>query len=140
MAKQGANSKGSPKKKTSVKKNSKKIQKGKKKPAAKAKPVKPQGEIKFYYFDCYALGEPIRMAMYKANLKYKDTRLAGNAPRQEFNDLKGQGLFEYGQVPMLELADGTKMVQSNAILNFLGNTYGLKPKDPALVVRGESFQ
>lgn len=41
---------------------------------------------------------------------------------------------------MLELADGTKMVQFNAILNYLGNVHGLKPKDALLVQRGESVQ
>ena len=41
---------------------------------------------------------------------------------------------------MLELADGTRMVQSNAILNYIGNAHALKPKDPLLVQRGESVQ
>lgn len=44
-------------KKQSIKKGSKKIEKGKKGAAAKTKITKPQGEIKFYYFDCYAIGE-----------------------------------------------------------------------------------
>lgn len=41
---------------------------------------------------------------------------------------------------MLELADGTRMTQSNAIMNYLGTVYNLKPKDPLLVHRGQSFQ
>ena len=61
------------------------------------------------------------------------------APRQQFNELRDQGLFEYGQCPMLELSDGSRLVQVGAILNYIGNVYGLKPKDPILVYRGESF-
>ena len=41
---------------------------------------------------------------------------------------------------MLELADGNKLVQSTAILNYIGNMHNLKPKDHALVCRGESIQ
>ena len=41
---------------------------------------------------------------------------------------------------MLEIADGSRLVQSNAIMNYLGNTYGLKPKDAILIHRGESFE
>lgn len=128
----------SQKKGQKVKQTSKKILKNKK-AAAKAQ-AKPQSENKFYYFDCYAHGESVRMALFKSGLAYKDIRLPFNAPRQEFNDLKSQGLFEYGQVPMLELADGTRMVQVSAILNYLGAQYKLKPKDSILVQRGESFQ
>ena len=69
------------KKKTPVKKASKKIQKGKK-ADIKAKAAKPQGEIKFYYFDCYAVGEPIRMALHKAGVRYQDIRCDYNPPRQ----------------------------------------------------------
>lgn len=45
-----------------------------------------------------------------------------------------------GQVPMLELADGNKLVQSTAILNYIANAYGLRPKENWLVGRGESIQ
>ena len=56
------------KKKNQVKKTSKKIQKGKKEKIKEK--AKPQGEMKFYYFDCYAVGEPIRMALHKAGVQY----------------------------------------------------------------------
>ena len=40
---------------------------------------------------------------------------------------------------MLELADGQKLFQFTAILNYIGNVYNLKPKDQSLVGRGESI-
>ena len=45
-----------------------------------------------------------------------------------------------GQVPMLELADGQKLVQSRAILNYVGTVHNLKPKENFQVSRGESIQ
>jgi len=38
---------------------------------------------------------------------------------------------------MLELPDGKKLVQTNAILNWVGSKYGLKPKDEMLIYKGE---
>ena len=98
----------------------------------------PKGKApkKFYYFNCYGLGEPIRMALNKSRVKYTDVRL----DIDKFKDLKGKGVFQYGQLPALELVDGTRMVQSTAILNYIGNVFKLVPKDPKLVYRGESIQ
>ena len=49
------------------------------------------------------------MALHKAGVAFKDVRLDWAPPRKEFNDLRDQGMFEYGQLPMLELADGQKL-------------------------------
>ena len=35
-----------------------------------------------------------------------------------------------GEVPVLELKDGTKMGESKAIMRYLGAQYGLYPSDP----------
>lgn len=37
----------------------------------------PKGKApkKFYYFNCYGLGEPIRMALNRSKAKYTDVRL-----------------------------------------------------------------
>ena len=65
--------------------------------------------MKFYYFDCYALGEDVRMILHHAKVEYEDIRFTYDSPRQEFEDLKNTGIFEFGQVPMLELDDGTRL-------------------------------
>jgi len=33
--------------------------------------------MKFYYFDLYARGEPIRMMLAKAGVEYEDIRVSG---------------------------------------------------------------
>ena len=67
--------------------------------------------MKVYYFDLYGRAEAIRMMLSKAGVEFEDVRMTG----EEFNDLKASGKFEYSQVPMLELEDGTCLTQTNAI-------------------------
>lgn len=56
-----------------------------------------------YYFDLFGRGEPIRMALWKAGVKFEDKRVTGQA----WADLKASGKLEFGQLPMLEYSDGT---------------------------------
>lgn len=61
----------------------KQIKKGRKGAASQkdqvaAKKIRiPKGKApkKFYYFNCYGLGEPIRMALNRSKCKYTDVRL-----------------------------------------------------------------
>jgi len=89
--------------------------------------------IKLYYFDLYARGEVMRMALWKAGVEYEDIRVTGDS----WKALKESGDCEFGQVPMLELEDGTRLTQSRAIMNYLGATYKLMPEDPMLNYKGE---
>ena len=82
--------------------------------------------IKFYYFDLYAKGEPIRMALSKAGVEYEDIQLTG----QSWKDFKESGKPTFGQVPVLELEDGSILTQTTAIMNYLGTVYKLAPEDP----------
>ena len=45
--------------------------------------------------------------------------------------------LEFGQVPMLEIDDGTKLYQSNAIQNYVATLTGFAPKDPMQIYKGE---
>jgi len=47
---------------------------------------------KLYYFDVGGRGECIRMAMYKAGIRYEDIRVSG----QSWTDLKNSGKCEFG--------------------------------------------
>lgn len=76
------------------------------------------------------------MALNKARVKYTDVRL----DIDKFKDLKSKGVFAHGQLPCLELVDGSRMTQSTSILNYIGNVFKLVPKDPVLVYRGENIQ
>ena len=48
--------------------------------------------MKFYYFDLYARGEPIRMALSKAGVVYQDIRPTGDS----WKNLKQSGVLEFG--------------------------------------------
>ena len=87
--------------------------------------------MKIYYFDLYARAEPIRMMLTKAGIAYEDVRVTGQA----WQDLKPT--LEFGQVPVLELDDGTKLYQSIAIYNYVATTYGFMPADAMDKYRGE---
>ena len=60
--------------------------------------------------------EPIRAALTYANIPFEDVRLQ----RDEFIRMKEAGVFQFGQVPALETPDGTQLVQSSAILRYIG--------------------
>ena len=62
--------------------------------------------MKFYYFNLYGRGEPIRMALHKAGVAYEDVRPTG----ESWMELKNSGKLEFGQMPALELDDGTILV------------------------------
>ena len=91
--------------------------------------------MKFTYFNLFGRGEPIRMAMWKAGVEYEDVRFGLGS--EEWNTLKASGELEFGQVPMLTLDDGTKLFQTTAIINYLGQTYNLVGEDPITNYRGE---
>ena len=87
---------------------------------------------KLYYFDLYGRAEPIRWAFTLAGVEFEDVRVTGDswkALKEEDNKL------EFGQIPMLELDDGTKLCQGDAILGYLNATLckdGLQQSDDAM--------
>ena len=90
-------------------------------------------KVKYTYFELFARGEPIRMALWKAGMPFEDNRVTGEA-WQAFKAQKDE--CPYGQVPVIKLADGTVMAQTHAILDYLGTVGKLKPEDPKLVYKG----
>ena len=75
-------------------------------------------EYTIYYFDFYGRGEAIRMMLSHANVPFQDKRIYDN----EWHSLKNE--IPEGQLPCLELKDGSKMGQSKAIMRFLGAKHG----------------
>jgi glutathione S-transferase len=88
--------------------------------------------MKLYYFDIYGRAESIRFLLSHAKVEYENVN-AGPI----MADLKKDKL-EFGQVPMLETADGKHFVQSWAILRYLGRTYGYYPNDAELAWKIDS--
>ena len=79
---------------------------------------------KLIYFDIPGgRGEPLRMAMHAAGIKYTDERWTF----PEFAEKRST--LPFRAVPALEI-DGKIVTQSNAIGRFLGKQAGLYPEDP----------
>lgn len=83
-----------------------------------------QPALKLYYFDLKGKGESIRLICAYSGLKLEDYRFSN---RDEFLAIKGSSRLPFGQVPMLEIDGKHAMVQSSAIMRYLGKLAGLYP-------------
>jgi prostaglandin-H2 D-isomerase / glutathione transferase len=82
-------------------------------------------QYKLTYFDLSASrGEDCRLALHAAGVEFEDNRLK----RPEWPAVKPK--TPYGSVPVLETAGKPPLAQSNAILAYVGRSYGLHPSDP----------
>jgi glutathione S-transferase len=78
---------------------------------------------KLYYFDIFGRAEAIRMLLAHAKHEFEDVRIN----KDQLQELKNEGKLEFGQVPMLE-HNGKNLVQSWAILRYLGKVLGYYPE------------
>ena len=83
--------------------------------------------MKIHYFDAPGRPEASRMLLAHAKQPFENV----NYTRETFGELKASGKLEFGQVPALELPDGRLLVQSNAILRYLGRTLNYYPTEDA---------
>lgn len=86
-----------------------------------------------HYFDIYGRGEVIRVLFIHHKVDFENHLISS----EEWPALKASGFAEFGQLPMVEI-DGLKLVQTKAILHYLGDKYGYFPGDPALRYKMES--
>ena len=52
--------------------------------------------------------------------------------------MKSEGKLEFGTMPMLEI-DGKKLVQTQAIMNYVGSKCGYQPSDLLMKHKGEKI-
>ena len=78
--------------------------------------------MKLNYFDIYGRAEAIRLALTYKKVEFEDNRIDG----AKWAELKPQA--EFGQVPLFE-HDGKKLVQSIAILRYIGRLYDMYPNE-----------
>merc|ERR1712166_87812 len=87
---------------------------------------------KLYYFDLYGRAETARMALTLAGVAFEDCRVT----HEQFAGMKAdEKMLEFGQMPMFELDDGTRLCQGSAILNYIDATLakdGLQQSDDAM--------
>ena len=75
---------------------------------------------RLHYFDLMGRAEPIRMLLAYTGICWADVRCTG----EDFGKMKKDGKLDFGSMPMLEM-DGMKLVQTQAIINYLGSTFCL---------------
>jgi len=95
-----------------------------------------QGKPTLHYFNFYAKGEPIRMALYKAGVEYTNNVVTF----EQWEAFKPSPKLPYAQMPVLELEDGTSIAQMSSILTLLAELYPqLKSADPILNAKADSI-
>jgi glutathione S-transferase len=85
------------------------------------------------YFAARGRGEVIRLVLAEAGVDYQELHVGqGTAPVNgrltDFAELKASGELVFGALPVWEDADGFRLAQSNAIINYLGRLTGLHGK------------
>jgi len=80
-------------------------------------------DLKLYYFNLQARGEIIRLILAAAGRSYEDFRFTG----EQWPEYKPNMIL--GQVPVLELADGTQIPQSGTIARYVARETGLAGSD-----------
>jgi len=80
-------------------------------------------DLKLYYFNLQARGELIRLILAAAGRSYEDIRF----DLTQWPEYKPKMIL--GQVPVLELSDGTQLPQSMAIARYVARETGLAGSD-----------
>src|SRR5689334_19545745 len=75
--------------------------------------------LKLYYFNLQARGELIRLILAASGRSYEDIRFEMN----QWPEYKPKMIL--GQVPVLELSDGTQLPQSMTIARYVAREVGL---------------
>ena len=91
--------------------------------------------MKLYYFDMYGRAEAMRMALHRYGVQFEDVRMT----REQFGEMKASGKLEYGQVPALELDDGTMLCQSAAIWRYIELKFSDDSQDPMHAYQRENI-
>jgi glutathione S-transferase len=89
---------------------------------------------KLIYFDApVSRGEECRLALHVAGVDFEDVRVK----REEWPALKPT--LPFAAVPVLELEDGRRLAQSNAILVYIGRQHDLHPSEAFEAARHEAL-
>ena len=120
--------------KKSLKAASSKVAKKAAKTAAKKVDKKP--EFKLYYFHLFVRADMTRMMLSHANADWEDVYFGRGF--LHWKEHKPNMPYPH-QLPILELADGTKLTQSIAIARFVAKRFGYYPDDPLLAARCDEF-
>lgn len=91
-------------------------------------------KLKLYYFDIAGKGECIRLACAYGGIHLEDVRIPMDN-RETFEQLKKEGKLPFGQLPAVELPDGTILAQTSSIMRYIGKLSGLYPVCPVAAAK-----
>lgn len=90
---------------------------------------------KIHYFPARGRAEIIRFILALAGQEWEETEFT----QETWPEAKASGKYLYGQVPALELEDGTILVQTLAITQYLARKYNLYADDLIEAARIDQF-
>ncbi|KAK2189301.1 hypothetical protein NP493_109g02002 [Ridgeia piscesae] len=83
------------------------------------------GNVTLHYFSVRGRAEPIRMMMIEAGIPFTEKNFNKATWPSHKEAGINSGLYTYGQVPAVETNTGLKMVQTQAILHYIGRSAGM---------------
>ncbi|MYF88625.1 MAG: glutathione S-transferase family protein [Boseongicola sp. SB0676_bin_33] len=86
-------------------------------------------DLKLYSMPSSGNSYKVRLLLALLQLRYTHVALEEGSAKLE--RVHQEGWLPFGKLPVLELVDGTRMPESNAILCYLANGTALLPDDPA---------
>lgn len=109
----------------------------------RAPSLKSKGKLALYYFGIPALGEPIRMLLTLGGFDWED-KIVGGGPEADVTWPELKPTSKWGQIPILKLADGSQLAQTQALFRYLGKEVcvdgkPLYPADPFLAYQVDEF-
>ncbi|CAH1775922.1 unnamed protein product, partial [Owenia fusiformis] len=88
-------------------------------------PAPDLGNVTIHYFDIRGRGEAIRLMLEQAEIPYTEVSFNGDTwPAQKQKGM-ASGLYTFGQVPAIETASGSRLVQSIPIVRYIGRATGI---------------
>mmetsp|Transcript_60838 Transcript_60838/g.114732 ORF Transcript_60838/g.114732 Transcript_60838/m.114732 type:complete len:268 (-) Transcript_60838:125-928(-) len=89
--------------------------------------------VRLHYFDSRGLGESVRLTLAELGIMWEEVAHSGESWKEAKPHGVESGFLTFGQIPLLEYTDSSgknfTMVQSQAILQFLGRRHGLYSSD-----------
>ena len=89
---------------------------------------------KLFYFPIPGKAEACRVVLSLSNITWEDVEING----EEYAQMKNNGDFPWGMVPILQTPDGT-LAESSAILRYIGIQAGLAMMDPFQSAKVDEF-
>ncbi|XP_077980923.1 glutathione S-transferase P 1-like [Glandiceps talaboti] len=89
-------------------------------------PVPKIGNVTIHYFAARGRAEPIRLMLEEAEIIYNETLFTKETwPAAKQKGIES-GLYTFGQVPAITTTSGIEMVQSQAIVHYIGRSTGME--------------